>query len=190
VRDDKGEVRDDKGEVRDDNKNYRKIKILKTENIEEITGNLLFEKKLTISVAESCTGGLVSSRLTDVSGSSAYIKLNLVTYSNEAKIKILGVPKEIINTYGAVSEQNAAAMSEGAKKVFGADIGVGITGIAGPGGATSTKPVGLVYIGISNGVKTEVRKINANPDWERKEIKIFASEKALEFLKLFIKENY
>jgi len=163
---------------------------LKTENIEEIVGNLLLEKKLTISVTESCTGGLVSSRLTDVAGSSAYIKLNLVTYSNEAKIKMLGVPEEILNTYGAVSEQNASAMAEGAKKVFGADIGVGITGIAGPGGATSTKPVGLVYIGISNGVKTEVRKINANPDWERKEIKIFASEKALEFLKLFIKENY
>jgi len=183
-------VRDDKGEVRDDNKNYRKIKILKTENIEEIVGNLLLEKELTVSVAESCTGGLVSSRLTDVAGSSAYINLNLVTYSNEAKIKMLGVPEEILNTYGAVCEQNAAAMAEGAKKVLGADIGVGITGIAGPTGSTPSKPVGLVYIGISNEEKTEVHKINANPEWERKEIKIFASEKALEFLKLFIEENY
>jgi len=158
--------------------------------IEEIVGKLLLGKKLTVSVAESCTGGLISSRLTDVSDSSVYIKLNLVTYSNEAKIKMLGVPEEILETYGAVSEQTAFAMAEGAKKVFGADIGVGITGIAGPGGATSTKPVGLVYIGISNGEKTEVRKINANPEHSRTEIKVFASEKALEFLKLFIEENY
>ena len=182
-------MRDDKGEVRDDNINYRKIK-LKTKNIEKIVGNLLLEKKLTVSIAESCTGGLISSRLTDVAGSSAYIKLNLVTYSNEAKIKMLGVPEEILNTYGAVCEQNAAAMAEGAKKVLGADIGVGITGIAGSTGSTPSKPVGLVYIGISNEEKTEVHKINANPEWERKEIKFFASDEALKFLKLFIEENY
>lgn len=158
--------------------------------IEETVGKLLFKYNLTVSIAESCTGGLVSSRLTDVSGSSAYIKLNLVTYSNEAKIKMLGVPKEILNTYGAVSEQNAAAMAEGVRKILGADIGLGITGIAGPTGATPTKPVGLVYIGISSAQKTDVLKINANPDWERKEIKLFASEKALEFLKKFIEEHY
>jgi nicotinamide-nucleotide amidase len=163
---------------------------LKTENIEEIVGKLLLEKKLTVSVAESCTGGLLSSRLTDVFGSSAYIKLNLVTYSNEAKIKILGVPEEILKTYGAVSEQTAFAMAEGAKKVFGADIGLGITGIAGPTGATSTKPIGLVYIGSSNEKETEVHKINANPDWARKEIKFFATEEALNFLRLFIERNY
>ncbi|MEI8389504.1 MAG: nicotinamide-nucleotide amidohydrolase family protein [bacterium] len=159
-------------------------------NIEEIIGRLLLEKKLTISIAESCTGGLVSSRLTDISGSSAYIKLNLVTYSNESKIEMLKVPEEILTTYGAVSEQTAAAMAEGAKKLFIADIGVGITGIAGPTGATLTKPIGLVYIGISNGEKTEVLKINANPLWKRRKIKFFASEEALEFLKLFIEKNY
>jgi len=158
--------------------------------IEEIVGKLLLEKKLTVSIAESCTGGLISSRLTDVSGSSAYIKLNLVTYSNEAKIKILGGSEEILKTYGAVSEQTASAMAEGTKKVFGADIGVGITGIAGPTGATSTKPVGLVYIGISNGEKTEVHKINANPEFSRIEIKFFASEQALKFLKDFVERNY
>jgi nicotinamide-nucleotide amidase len=163
---------------------------MNTENIEEIVGKLLLEKKLTVSVAESCTGGLLSSRLTDIFGSSAYTKLNLVTYSNEAKIKMLGVPEEILKSYGAVSEQTAFAMAEGAKKVFGADIGLGITGIAGPTGATSTKPIGLVYIGISNGEKTEVHKINANPDWVRKEIKFFATEEALNFLRLFIEENY
>ena len=163
---------------------------MKIENIEKIVGQLLLEKKLTVSVAESCTGGLVSSRLTDVSGSSAYIKLNLVTYSNEAKIKMLGIPEKILNTYGAVSEQTAAAMAEGVIKLCGAAIGVGITGIAGPGGATLTKPVGLVYIGISNNEKTEVHKSNANPAHSRTEIKFFASEQALEFLKLFIEENY
>jgi len=158
--------------------------------IEKSIGKLLIEKKLTVSVAESCTGGLLSSRLTDISGSSAYIKLNFVTYSNEAKTKMLGVPEEILKTYGAVSEQTAAAMAEGARKIAETDIGLGITGIAGPTGATSTKPVGLVFIGISNGEKTEVHKINANPEWTRKEIKLFASEQALKFLKLFIETNY
>lgn len=157
---------------------------------EEIIGKLLIEKTLTVSVAESCTGGLVSSKLTDVSGSSGYIKLNLVTYSNDAKINVLGVPEEIINTYGAVSEQNAVAMAEGIRKLSGTDIGLGITGIAGPTGGTLEKPVGLVYIGIANGGKTEVHKINANPDWDRTEIKDFAAEKALEFLNLFLEANY
>ena len=159
-------------------------------NIEEIIGRLLLEKKLTISIAESCTGGLVSSRLTDISGIYAYIKLNLVTYSNESKIEMLKVPEEILTTHGAVSEQTAAVMAEGAKKLFNAAIGVGITGIAGPSGATLTKPIGLVYIGVSNGEKTEVLKINANPLWKRRKIKFFASEEALEFLKLFIQKNY
>ena len=159
-------------------------------NIEEIVGMLLLGKNLTVSIAESCTGGLVSSRLTDISGSSAYIKLNLVTYSNEAKMEMLKVPEEIITTYGAVSEQTATAMAVGAKKLFGADIGVGITGIAGPTGATSTKPIGLVYIGVSNGEKSEILKINASPIGKRPEIKFFASEEALNFLKLFIEKNY
>ncbi len=163
---------------------------MSTKKIEEIIGKILLEKSLTLSVAESCTGGLVSSILTDVSGSSAYIKLNFVTYSNEAKIKILGVQEELLKTYGAVSEQNAAAMAEGTRKVAEADIGIGITGIAGPTGATPAKPVGLIYIGISNGKKTEVHKINANSEMERKEIKIFAAGSSLKYLKQFIEENY
>ena len=161
-----------------------------SKNIGEIVGKILIEKKLTVSVAESCTGGLISSKLTDVPGSSAYIKLNLVTYSNETKIKMLDIPEEILQTYGAVSNQTAFKMAEGAKKILKADIGMGVTGIAGPTGATPTKPVGLVYIGISNGEKTEVHKINANPDWERTDIKNFAAEYALYYLKLFIEENY
>ena len=163
---------------------------MKTKNIEEIVGEFLLEKNLTLSTAESCTGGLLSSRLTDVSGSSAYIKLNLVTYSNEAKVKMLGVSEERLKTYGAVSEQTAAAMAEGVRKLSETNIGVSTTGIAGPTGAVSAKPIGLVYIGISNGEKTEVHKINANPEWERTRIKLFASEQALEYLKQFILQNY
>lgn len=159
-------------------------------NILEITVKLLLEKNLTVSAAESCTGGLLSSRLTDLPGSSAYIKLNFVTYSNEAKIKMLGVPGEILNKYGAVSEQTGAAMAQGVLKVAETDIGVGITGIAGPGGGTSEKPVGLVYIGISNGEKTEVHKININSELERKEIKFSATQFALTYLKFFIEKNY
>lgn len=157
-----------------------------TEKIEENIGKILIEKNLTVSVAESCTGGLISSKLTDISGSSAYIKLNFVTYSNEAKIKILGVPEEIIKTYGAVSEQNAAAMAECTRKIANTDIGMGITGIAGPAGATLSKPVGLVYVGISDGKMTEVHKINADPTLSRKEIKLFACNKALEYLESFV----
>ena len=159
-------------------------------NIEEIVGNFLLGKKLTVSVAESCTGGLVSSRLTDVSGSSAYIKLNLVTYSNEAKMKMLDVPQETLKAYGAVSKQTAIAMAEGARKISETDIGIGITGIAGSTGATNTKPIGLVYIGISNETKTEVHKINANSDLSRTDIKYFASQYALHYLRLFIEDNY
>jgi len=159
---------------------------IKDEKVEETIGKILIEKNLTLSVAESCTGGLISSRLTDISGSSVYIKLNLVTYSNEAKIKILGVPEEILKTYGAVSEENAASMAENVRKVSETNIGMGVTGIAGPTGATPTKPVGLVYIGISDGKRTEVYKINANPEWERIEIKKFAAEHALELLREFL----
>lgn len=150
---------------------------------------ILTDKNLTLSVAESCTGGLISSVLTDVPGSSAYIKLNFVTYSNEAKIKVLGVPEETINTNGAVSEQTATAMAEGTRKVAETDIGLGITGIAGPGGGSAEKPVGLCYIGISDNTRTEVYKINANPELERKEIKNYACRKALEYLHKFLNKK-
>lgn len=159
-------------------------------HIEESTAKLLMEKALTVSVAESCTGGLVSSKLTDVSGSSAFIKLNLITYSNESKIKILGVPEETINMYGAVSKQTAYAMAKGVRKISQADIGLAVTGIAGPTGGTSEKPVGLVYIGISCREKTETYKIIANPQLDRKAIKNFAAEYALYYLKEFIAHFY
>ena len=153
---------------------------------EKIVGELLLEKKLTVSVAESCTGGLISSKLTDISGSSAYIKLNFVTYSNKAKIKMLGIDPDLIKKYGAVSEQVAKKMAEGIRKVSETDIGLGITGIAGPTGGTSEKPVGLVYIGISDKNRTAVHKVNINSKLSRIEIKNRATWHSLNFLKLFI----
>lgn len=140
-------------------------------NIEEKLGKYLIENKLTIATAESCTGGLVSSKLTDVSGSSEYVKLNYVTYSNEAKHKILGVPTDILYTYGAVSEQCAESMAEGLQNTTGCDIAVCTTGIAGPTGGTKEKPVGLVYISIRYKNITTIKEIKLPPDTPRKEMK-------------------
>lgn len=130
------------------------------ENIEKIVGRLLISAGYTIALAESCTGGLVASRLTDVPGSSAYFKGCIVAYANTVKEKVLGVPAELLEQKGAVSPETARAMAEGVKAITGADIGVGITGIAGPGGATSQKPVGLVYIAVAAPAGTELKGYN------------------------------
>ena len=114
--------------------------------IDEIVARRLLERELTIATAESCTAGLLAGRLTDLAGSSAYVLGGLVTYSNEAKHDLAGVPLELINSVGAVSAEVAEAMARGARGRLGADVGVGITGIAGPGGATPGKPVGLVHL--------------------------------------------
>lgn len=106
--------------------------------------------RLTIAAAESCTGGEVAHRITAIAGSSVYFLGSVVSYSNEAKMHLLGVSPEIIETRGAVSEECARAMAEGARRVFAADVAVSTTGIAGPGGATARKPVGLVYIAIAD----------------------------------------
>ena len=120
--------------------------------------NKLIKKKLTISTAESCTGGLLSSTITSVAGSSKVFKLGLVTYSNRSKIKVLKVLKNIIRKYGAVSEQVCLAMVMNLNKISKTNISISITGIAGPGGGTKKKPVGLVYIGIKKRNKISVRK--------------------------------
>ncbi len=117
-------------------------------SLPEIVGDLLRKTSRTIATAESCTGGLLAKMLTDVPGSSDYVLAGWVTYSNEAKIRQLGLPEKMIAENGAVSEPVARAMAVGAAQKSGADIGIGITGIAGPGGGTDEKPVGLVYIGI------------------------------------------
>ena len=111
----------------------------------------LINKKLTISVAESCTGGLLAHNLTKIANSSNYFKMGLITYSNEAKIKILKVNKNIIKKYGAVSKECCEAMVKNLSRISKSKINVSITGIAGPGGGTKDKPVGLVYIGIKMG---------------------------------------
>ena len=111
----------------------------------------LIDKKLTISVAESCTGGLLANNLTKLANSSKYFQMGLITYSNEAKIKILKVNRNIIKKYGAVSKECCEAMVNNLSKISKSKINVSITGIAGPGGGTKDKPVGLVYIGIKMG---------------------------------------
>ena len=120
--------------------------------------NKLIKKKLTISTVESCTGGLLSSAITSVAGSSKVFKLGLVTYSNRSKIKVLKVLKNIIRKYGAVSEQVCLAMVMNLNKISKTGISISITGIAGPSGGTKKKPVGLVYVGIKKRNKVSVKK--------------------------------
>ena len=118
----------------------------------------LIQKKLKISFAESCTGGMLSSTITSISGSSKVFNLGLVTYSNKVKIDILKVPKKIISKYGAVSSECCLSMVKNLSKISKADISVSITGIAGPNGGTKLKPVGLVYIGIKNRNKIIIKE--------------------------------
>lgn len=124
----------------------------------DVVGRMLLEKKLTIASAESCTGGLFAAALTDIPGISQTFKAGFVTYSNEAKVRELGVNEETLAKYGAVSEETAKEMVEGLAKVTGCDVCVSVTGIAGPGGGTEEKPVGLVYIGFKYGDKCFVTK--------------------------------
>jgi nicotinamide-nucleotide amidase len=130
------------------------------EEIERVVGKLLISAGYTIAFAESCTGGLVASRLTDVPGSSAYFKGCVVAYTNAVKEKVLGISADTLQRTGAVSPETAAAMAESIKTLAEADIGVGITGIAGPGGATPQKPVGLVYIAVATPAGTELKRFN------------------------------
>ena len=120
--------------------------------------NLLTKKRLKVSVAESCTGGLLASSITSVSGASKVFNLGLVTYSNQTKIKVLKVNKNIIKKYGAVSHECCLAMVQNLSKISKANINVSITGIAGPKGGTKQKPVGLVFIGVKKGNKTQIIK--------------------------------
>ena len=140
------------------------------EPLEVIVGRMLRERGRTIACAESCTGGLLTSRLTDVAGSSAYVMGAVVSYTNEVKASLVGVHEATLKAFGAVSEETAREMAEGVRRAIPADIGVGITGIAGPGGATAEKPVGLVCIAVAaenatcverhvfSGTRTEVKR--------------------------------
>lgn len=134
----------------------------------------------TLAVAESCTGGMIGSRITSVSGSSACFYGGIISYSNELKEQLLGVPRAIFVAHGAVSEQVAEAMAEGAIRVTGSDFAVSVTGIAGPGGGTAEKPVGLVYIGLAGSGDTMVRMFVF--DGDRKAVRQSATEQALAML--------
>lgn len=132
--------------------------VTKLDNTAKNVVQLLMERGLTLATAESCTGGLISAEITSVSGSSEVFGFGVCTYANEAKMKLLGVKEETLDTVGAVSEETAVQMADGARKLSGADIAVSVTGIAGPTGGTPDKPVGTVYIGISTGKHTFARR--------------------------------
>ena len=127
-------------------------------------GRLLKDAGATVAVAESCTGGLVASRMTDVPGSSDYLKEGVVSYSNAAKMARLEVPVGTIDRHGAVSAETAAAMATGMRQTSGATYGLSTTGVAGPGGGTPDKPVGLVYLGLATADGVETRKLLLGPD--------------------------
>ena len=136
---------------------------------------------LRIVTAESCTGGMVAARLTEIAGSSDVVERGFVTYSNEAKTEMLGVPSALLSQYGAISAQVARSMAEGALSHARADVAVAITGIAGPGGATAGKPVGLVYLAVARrGGETKVERQHFSGD--RKEVREAAASRALELL--------
>jgi nicotinamide-nucleotide amidase len=155
------------------------------EALEEVVGRLLSQKKLTLSLAESCTGGLLAHRITNVPGSSNYFERGVVSYSNDSKVEILGVPKKLIESVGAVSREVVEAMAEGIRKIANSDMGVAISGIAGPSGSTPTKPVGTVFIGISHrekGVSSQGFQFKGT----REEIKLISSETALDWIRKFV----
>ena len=129
-------------------------------NLNQKIVSLLKKKKLKLAIAESCTGGMLSSTITSVSGSSKVFTMGLITYSNQSKINLLKVPKRIIQKYGAVSSQCCLSMTNNLSKISKAEVCVSITGIAGPKGGSKLKPVGLVYIGIKDGKKTLINKYN------------------------------
>ena len=145
----------------------------------------LIKKKFTISVAESCTGGLLSSKLTKLSGSSKYFKMGLITYSNIAKINILKINKKIIDKYGAVSSECCRSMVKNLSKISKSKINLSITGIAGPNGGTKEKPVGLVYIGVKKG-NTIIIKKNIFKSKNRKSIQNATLKKTIKIIKSII----
>lgn len=156
-----------------------------TTTAEEIA-KILTAKGLRIATTESCTGGLLSSKLTDVSGSSAFIHLNLITYANEAKQKMLGVRTETLENFGAVSEECSYEMASGLYKLTGADICVSTTGIAGPTGGSAEKPVGLMYSTICTKDKAVTFQVNFHPEISRIEMKELFAQAVLEKLYQFL----
>lgn len=149
-------------------------------------GQLLKDMGLTLAVAESCTGGLLGHRITSVSGSSEYFVGGVISYSNEVKVLALGVGRDMLREHGAVSDVVAMQMAKSVRGRLGADIGMGVTGIAGPTGGTDEKPIGLVYVGLADGKKTRVCRFDFK-EKDRNSIKDMSCNGALEMLYEFLK---
>ena len=160
----------------------------KKAKVEQEIAQILFNNSMVISTAESCTGGLLSSRLTDVSGSSLYTKLNFVTYSNDVKQSLLGVSAETLEKYGAVSKECAAEMAVGLHSRTNADVVICTIGIAGHTGGTPTKPVGLMYVAIKSKYKAVVQEFRLNPKIKRTKMKYKFTQCALEMLLDFLSD--
>jgi nicotinamide-nucleotide amidase len=152
------------------------------QTLAEIVGLKLAEQRKTVAVAESCTGGMLAKLITDIPGASRYFTYGWITYSNQAKTAELGVPTELIERYGAVSEQVAVAMAEGARRKAGADFAIAITGIAGPTGASEQKPVGLVYISVGSDNNCETMRYIFSSS--REFVRLRAAYTALNMLRL------
>ncbi|MEZ5305823.1 MAG: competence/damage-inducible protein A [Pyrinomonadaceae bacterium] len=157
------------------------------EDLEVVVGRMLNQKALTLALAESCTGGLIATRLTDVPGASGFLMEGLVTYSNGAKIRRLGVPESTIDAHGAVSSETAEAMASGARESSGVDVAVSVTGIAGPDGGTEDKPVGTVFVGLSDSRGTISKRFKLIGD--REMIRWRSSQAALEILRRRLLED-
>lgn len=155
--------------------------------LENTVGELLRSQRLTLSVAESCTGGLLGHRLTDVPGSSDYFVGGVVAYSNQAKEQILGVRRATLDAFGAVSEQTAREMASGARRLFGSDLSLSVTGVAGPAGGTPDKPVGLVYIALA----APDRQVCQRYVWDadRPGNKAYSAQAALEILVDYLRQR-
>jgi nicotinamide-nucleotide amidase len=151
------------------------------DKLEEVIVHRLSRDGKTLSLAESCTGGYVAHRLTNVSGASKVLESGLVTYSNEAKMRLLGVSSQTLDEHGAVSKATATEMAEGARQASGTDYAISITGIAGPTGGTAEKPVGTVFIGLASSKGTTV--IQCFNPVERESFKYMTSQQAFEFLR-------
>ena len=159
------------------------------DTIEEVTSNLLARNNITLSIAESCTGGLITKKITDTSGSSKFLKGSIVAYSNEIKNSILKVPNDILNNYGAVSSEVALSMAKNIARYFKTDLGVSITGISGPSGGSKEKPVGLYYIGISFGEHHFSKKFITGIN-DRKTNREISSDTALNLIRLTIRKYH
>jgi nicotinamide-nucleotide amidase len=156
-------------------------------SLEAVVGDLLRERRLTVSAAESCTGGLLLSRLTDVPGSSEYVERGVVCYSNRSKVEWLGVPESLLQEHGAVSEPVARAMATGIRERSATDVGIGVTGIAGPTGGTPEKPVGTVAVAVALGADVRVRTFRFIG--ARDHVKYQSAQAAMNMLRLMLSER-